>query len=168
MKKLLIASTMFLAAAGCQMSDPQTAQDARNQAIGNSFVGISATEPVRRSVTAVNASIREGAARCFNRTVANRSLGTGSGGPQIGSYQTRYSSQFRGNARAGELTVRRQLPSQVVQLGPKNGVIMVVDTQVSNYGTNVTIHGSRFGTGKMTDAVLSWAKGGPIRCPSLT
>ncbi len=162
MKKLLIAGAVMLATAGCQMSAPQTAQDARMQARGNSFSNMQATLPVSRSVSAVNASIRQGAARCFNRTVSQRSV---SANGQMVSYPTTFTSQFRSSARVGELTVNRRIPDGVVQVGPKDGVIMVVDTQATNAGTNVTILGSRFGTRKMTEAIVLWAKGGPIRCP---
>ncbi len=165
--KLLVLGATF-ALAGC-MQGPQSTEEVRNATAGNggfnSLFAQRSTVSIPRSYSAVTSSLRTGASKCFNRTVRSVSTTPGPYGPQTQVIIVDYSSTFRSNGRRTEMALKQQVRGGIFK--QPGGFSYLVDAAPKGSGTQLTIHGGKFGYKKLNTAVEQWARGGSIICPKL-
>jgi len=157
-----------LALSGC-MQGPQSSDEVRTATGGgggmSSLFAKRSTVAIPRSHSAVTNSLRAGANKCMNRTVRSVSTTPGPYGPQTSVIITDYSATVKSGGGRSELVMKQQVRGGF--LPQPGGISYVVDAMPSGSGTNLVLHGGKFGYNKLNAAVVQWARGGAIVCPKL-
>lgn len=150
------------------MEQPKTAQEFREGVSRASFGAEIMNVAIARSPSSVHSSMRRGVDQCLNRTVTTTSSTPGPYGPQVSRVTTQYSTSYRVSGGKGELAMySKVLGSAFLGLPQPEGMRYVVDVVPAAGGTRLDIYGGKWGDNKLDAAVVSWAKGGAIRCPKL-
>jgi hypothetical protein len=80
-----------------------------------------------------------------------------------------YKAEPRSNGSRMEVPVHRRMGSgkKTILGTDTQGIFYLIDVAPTSGGTKIELYGGKMGYGAMNAAVLSWAKGGSIRCPDL-
>ena len=170
MKKAILGLFALAAMAACTPA-PQTADEMRSVVKSGAFMADFQSHKVARSYSAVAASIRQGTEKCFNRNVQSRSTYSPGPGmaPVMQVINLYYSAKPRSTGSRMEVPVHRRMGNgQPTLFGQDTqGIFYLIDVAPASGGTQIDLYGGKMGYGAMNKAVLSWAKGGAIRCPDL-
>jgi hypothetical protein len=161
------AWVLALAAAGCAVNQPLTADEFR-QKLPGSFMGKVQTFEVNRSVREVAKTFQARAPECLSVRVQTISQTSG-------SYQNllaKYTPTVIVNDKRTELHVQRKWERGVISPGkePEGGHYMLVAdaTPIDRSRTRIDIYGPSRGSDTMIGAITAWASGKSQGCPDLT
>ncbi|MXQ07261.1 hypothetical protein GQ651_05320 [Alphaproteobacteria bacterium GH1-50] len=169
MKKAILGLFALAAMAACTPV-PQTAEEMRSVVKSGAFMSDFQSHKISRSYSAVASSIRQGTEKCFNRNIQTRSSYSPGPGmaPVMQVMNLYYSAKPRSTGSRMEVPVHRRNGNGKPVFGmEQQGIFYLIDVAPASGGTQIDLYGGKMGYGAMNKAVLSWARGGAIRCPDL-
>jgi hypothetical protein len=126
---------------------------------------------VDRPLSAVNASLRAGAEKCFQRVSSTTIYSGGYGGyGPAGNFATKYTYSYKRTATGAQLALHGKMTEKswnVVNVDKNGGYMFMAETSASGSQTALRLFTPRFGAKDLNEKVAGWAAGQHLYCPML-
>lgn len=165
----LFATMSLVAVSGC-LDVPNDTDGLKTMSEGSMFV-TTKNYTANRSLSAVNASLKAGAEKCFQR-VSSQTIYSGGGygyGPS-GHFSTKYTYTYKTTSTGAQLALHGKMSDKswnVVNVDKDGGYMFMVETSAGSSATNLALFTPKFGAKDLNEKVVGWARGEHLLCPTL-